>query len=286
MSSLSDSNWDINIDSSKKALGLNLNEIYKYKDLLILLIKKDIITIYKQTILGPAWFILQPLMTTLIFLFIFSNVANLSTDGIPGFLFYLSGITSWNLFSSSITKNSKTFLENMNVFSKVYFPRIVVPLSKCFSAFIEYFIQLLLFICFFIYYKYFNQHLIELQLYIVLLPIYLIMLSLSGLGIGLLFSSLTSKYRDFKFLIEYGVRLAIYLTPVAFPLSSIPEGKMKTIFQLNPISHIIEAMRFSFFGKGEFNELGLIYAFTFSIIMFLLGYFIFNRTEKTFIDNV
>ncbi len=278
--------WDIHIKPQKKWIDLNLREIYRYRDLLFLFVRKDIVTIYKQTILGPIWFIVQPLMSTLVFMFVFGNVAQLSPEGLPQDLFYLSGVVCWGLFSTSFTQNATTFITNMDIFGKVYFPRVIIPLSKVMSSFIGFGIQFSLFALFFGY-NWFKGENISMNSYVLFLPILLLILSGFGLGMGLIFSALTTKYRDLKFTIEYGTQLLMYLTPVIMPLKRVPES-MQYIFKANPVTHVIETFRYAFISEnaGQLDFLGIAYSAGVTVCILILGILLFNKTEQNFIDTV
>lgn len=279
--------WDLRIVPSRGWFDLRIRELIKYKDLLFLFVRKDIVTIYKQTILGPIWFIVQPLLSTLVYMFIFGKVANLSPTGPPQLLFYLSGVVCWTLFSTSFTQNATTFITNMNIFGKVYFPRIIIPISKITTSFINFGIQSCLYIVCFIYFYIADYDVSPNWNIFLYLPLFLFILSSLGLGMGLIFSSLTTKYRDLKFTVEYGTQLLMYLTPVILPLSKVPE-KMKIIFKANPITHVIEAFRaFSISNKaGAVDHMGLLYSTIVAIVVFFIGFIMFNKTEQKFIDTV
>jgi lipopolysaccharide transport system permease protein len=272
------------ITPRKSLLDFKFDEIWQYRDLLVLFFKRDITVTYKQTILGPLWFIIQPLLTTLMFLMVFGKIAGISTEGVPPILFYMGGITIWNFFADCLRLNSDTFVKNAGLFGKVYFPRIITPLSVVASNLVKFGIQLVLFLSIYFYFI-FSGTSIQPNATLFLLPVYLIILALLGLGFGLVVSALTTKYRDFTFLIQFGVQLWMYATPVIYPISKIPE-KYKYIILANPISSVVEAFKYSFTGKGFFNSTGLIYSLIFSIVVFVLGVSIFNRTEKTFMDTV
>jgi lipopolysaccharide transport system permease protein len=276
--------WDINISSKNSFFNLDITELWKYKDLIFMFVKRDVITIYKQTILGPIWFVIQPIMTMLIYIFVFGNIANISTDGLPHSLFYLSGIILWNYFSECFTQISETFTQNTEIFSKVYFPRLVIPFSKLFSSSIKLFIQFILFLIFFFYYK-LSLDIIDPSIWILLTPYLIVLLSGLGLGFGLIFTSLTSKYRDLKFLLQFGIQLLMFSTPIIYPLSSL-DGDLLFLMKLNPLSHIIESFKFSFLGKGFLSFNGIIYSSIFMILIVFLGVFIFTKTEKSFIDSI
>ena len=276
--------WDLHITSRKKILTLNLRELWNFKDLLLMFVKKDVITIYKQTILGPIWFFVQPIMTTLIFMFVFGNIANISTDGLPQSLFYLSGIVLWNYFSECFIQTSDTFLQNTEIFGKVYFPRIIIPVSKVFSGFIKFLIQFSLFLAIF-FFHFISNDLISPNVNILLTPIIVLIIAGYGLGLGLIFSSLTSKYRDLKFLLQFGVQLLMFSTPIIYPLSTL-DGNALIFMKLNPLTHLFEAFKYSFLGNGVLNYIGIIYSFSIMLIVLLISTIFFNRTEKNFIDSI
>ena len=281
---MEDKKWDLVIESDRALFDIKLRQLLRYKDLLFLFVKRDIAVVYKQTILGPIWFFLQPILTTVIYVFVFGNVANLSTDDIPKPLFYLSGIVIWNYFSECFMQTSDTFVQNAGVFGKVYFPRLISPLSVIISNLLKFFIQFTLFIVLYIYFLG-QGSTISPQIQIVLLPFYILMMSMLGLGFGLIFSSLTTKYKDLKFLIQFGVQLLMYATPIIYPLSSIPE-KYQLYFKLNPITHIIEAFKYSFLGKGYFSYEGLLYSFGIITVVLFVGILIFNKSERDYMDTV
>jgi lipopolysaccharide transport system permease protein len=276
--------WDLIIEPKSSLLELKLKPLIRYIDLLILFIKRDITVVYKQTILGPIWFFIQPIMTTVIYVFVFGNIAKISTDGIPQPLFYMSGIVIWNYFSECFMKTSDTFTQNAGIFGKVYFPRLITPLSVVASNAIKFLIQFILFILLYLFFILKGSH-FNFNITVILFPFYIILMALLGLGFGLIFSSLTTKYKDLKFLIQFGVQLLMYATPVIYPLSTI-SAKYKIYFQLNPITHIIEAFKYSFFEIGEFNLVWLGYSSFFTFIILIFGIIIFNKTEKDFMDTV
>lgn len=279
-----DNEWDLVIEPKRSWFKLNLKQVFQYKDLLFLFVKRDVITLYKQTILGPIWFFVQPILTMLIFVFVFGKIAKISTDGIPQPIFYLSGIILWNYFSECFNQTADTFTKNANIFGKVFFPRLVVPLSKVVSGLIKFCIQFCLFFAVFLYY-YFTTDSIKPSYLIVILPLLLLLMAGLGLGFGLIFSSLTTKYKDLKFLIQFGVQLLMYATPVIYPLSSIPE-KHQIWLQLNPLTHIIETFKTIFLGSGIFSWLGILYSSILMLIVLFSGIIIFNKTEQKFMDTV
>ena len=278
-------NWDLIITSHRGWFEFYLREIWQYRDLLRIYIHRNIITQYKQTILGPLWIIIPPVLTTLVFTVIFGNIANISTDGLPKPLFYMAGIITWNYFSTVLTSTSNSLAGNAGIFGKVYFPRIMIPLATLISSLVRYFIQLILFIGFMGYFLINNPKSIEIQFQLLwLLPVFIIIMGLQGLGFGLLFSALTAKYRDIRFLIGFGVRLLMYASPVIFPLSMVPE-KYKWIILANPMSAVIESFRYIFLGVGQISSNAILYSISFTGTLLVLGLLIFNQTEKDFIDN-
>lgn len=272
------------IKAKQSGFNSNFNEVWKYRDLLKMLVKRDVIIVYKQTILGPIWFVLQPILTAVIFTLVFGNIANLPSDGIPKFLFYLSGLVLWNLFSDSFIKTSDTFFTNQNIFGKVYFPRIIIPLGITCSSFIKFLVQFGLFIGFCIFH--FIKGNISPNWYIFSFPLILLFLAMLSTGLGLLFTSLTTKYRDLKFLLQFGVQLIMWLTPVAYPLSMVKSDKLMLLLKLNPITHFIELIKKGFLGTGFFDPLWFFYAMVISLLVFIFGLMVFNKTERDFIDRI
>lgn len=275
--------WDSVIEPRSSWLSINLRELYNYKDLVALFVRRDFVSQYKQTLLGPIWFFIQPVFTTLIFTVIFGKVAGIATDGIPQPIFYMSGVVIWNYFSDCLTKSSETFQLNQTLFGKVYFPRLIVPLSVIISNLIKLGVQLILLFGFILYYI-FNGHQL-LNAYLVLFPFYIIIIAFLGLGLGLIISSMTTKYRDLRFLIQFGVQLAMYATPIVYPLSIISESNRFWIL-LNPVSSVVEGFRFSLFGSGFISLEWTLYSLIVSIIVLFLGVVVFNRVERSFIDTI
>ena len=273
------------IEPKKKWLDVDLRGLWRYRDLYYMYIKRDIVTQYKQTILGPLWYIIQPLLTTIMYMFVFGGLAGISTDGIPQPLFYMAGITMWNYFSTCFTSCSEVFSHNANVFGKVYFPRLVVPLSSCTSNLIRMLIQLLMFIAIYIYYIATGQFTATLSFSVMLFPLFILMTGLHAMSWGLLFSSWTTKYRDLKFLISFGIQLFMYATPVIYPLSFAPE-RYRFILELNPLTPIFEAFKYSCLGSGTFSLLGILYSLIFLCVTMFFSVIIFNRTEQRFMDTV
>jgi len=278
-------NWEKTIKPTSGLLELNLKELWDYRDLIYMYIKRDIVTFYKQTIMGPLWFVIQPVLTTIMFMFVFGNLAGLSTDGIPQPLFYFSGIILWNYFADCLTRNSKIFIENQAVFGKVYFPRLVVPISITVSNLVRFFIQFIIFVFIYLYYFFQSESIVNPNIYLVLLPALIIIAAGLSLGFGIIFSSLTTKYRDLTFLLQFGVQLWMYITPVIYPLNSIPANKHWLIV-LNPMTSIIETFKFAAIGQGVFSWFHLLYSFIFMIVLLFVGIVIFNKVEKTFMDTV
>lgn len=250
-------------------------------------VKRDFVSFYKQTVLGPLWFFIQPIFTTIVFSFVFGNLAGISTDGLPKYLFYLTGITAWNYFSDCLTKTSTVFRDNVSIFGKVYFPRLIMPLSIVVSNLVRFGVQFLLMICMMVYFYFFpvkgtSFHITNA---IVIFPILIVLMALLGLGLGLIITALTTKYRDLTFLVTFGVQLLMYGTTVIYPLSAAPAEYRKYI-ELNPMTGIIEAFRYAFLGKGEFTFWSIGYSALFTIIVLFLGIVIFNKTEKNFVDTI
>jgi lipopolysaccharide transport system permease protein len=281
-----DETWSLVIRPKSRWWELRLTEVWQYRDLLWMFVRRDFVSVYKQTVLGPLWFFIQPLLTTLMFTLIFSGVAKIPTDGLPPMLFYMAGTTPWNYFATCLNKTSGTFVNNAGLFGKVYFPRLVTPISLVISNLIQFSIQFLLFFGFLAYYlaKGVDQLHPDLLMIVVLTPLLLLMMALLGLGSGILISSLTTKYRDLTFLVTFGVQLAMYATPVIYPVSSIPE-KYRIFIELNPMSAIIESFRAAYLGGPvPWGQLGISAAVTGFLL--LLGIIVFNRVERTFMDTV
>lgn len=276
--------WDLTIEPQTSLFELNLKDVWRYRDLLWMFVKRDFVSFYKQTILGPLWFFIQPLFTTIIYTLIFGGLANLSTDGLPQPLFYMAGITAWNYFADCITKTSTVFKDNANIFGKVYFPRLIMPLSIVASNLVRFGVQMLLL---FIIMGYYAMHDASFTITpaVLLFPVLVLLMALLGLGLGLIITALTTKYRDLAFLVTFGIQLLMYTTTVIYPLSSAPE-KYKTLISLNPMTGIIEAFRYAFLGQGQISINTLGYSTLFTIVVMVLGVVIFNKTEKTFVDTV
>jgi lipopolysaccharide transport system permease protein len=277
-------NWSEIIQPKTKLLDLRLNEVWRYRDLVMMFVRRDFVANYKQTILGPIWFFLQPLLTTLTFMFIFGRVAGLSPIGVPMMVFYLAGVTFWNYFSETLNKTATVFKDNAQMFGKVYFPRLTMPVSIVISNLVRFLIQFALFIAVWAYF-FLKEDSIHPNIYILLTPFLLLTMGILALGLGMIISALTTKYRDLIFLLTFGIQLLMYATPVIYPLSSISD-KYKWIILANPMSSIIETFRFAFLGSGIFNWAYIIYSFVFAIVILLAGTVVFNKVEKSFTDTV
>ena len=276
--------WTEEITPKTSLLDLNLKEVWHYRDLMFMFVKRDFVTFYKQTILGPLWFFVQPLLTTIMYVIVFGNIAKISTDGLPMMVFYLCGITFWNYFSECFTKTASVFKDNASIFGKVYFPRLVMPLSIVVSNLIKLSIQFFLFIVILLWYKFQGAN-VHPNMYILLTPYLIILMAIIALGAGMIISSLTTKYKDLIFLITFGIQLLMYATPVIYPLSTLP-AKYAFIIKANPLSAVIETLRFAFTGSGTFSWMHLGYSSVFAFVLLAIGAIIFNKVEKTFMDTV
>jgi lipopolysaccharide transport system permease protein len=282
-----DEDWDIEISAKNKLLDLKLKDVWHYRDLLLLLVRRDFVSFYKQTVLGPLWFFFQPLFTTIIYTFVFGNLAAIKTDGLPQPLFYLAGITAWNYFADCLTKTSTVFTANAGLFGKVYFPRLIVPLSIVVSNLIRFVVQMALFFLMMGIYIV-NGANVHPNAYLLLFPFLLLLMAMLGLGLGMIISALTTKYRDLSFLITFGIQLMMYLTTVIYPLSVVKEKypHYQWMVEYNPMTPIIEAFRYGFLGEGTFTILSLGITTVITTMILLAGTIIFNRVERTFIDTV
>ncbi|AHM58633.1 ABC transporter [Flammeovirgaceae bacterium 311] len=283
-SQLQEEDWTLIIRPQSSLFDLQLAEVWRYRDLMLLFVRRDFVTFYKQTILGPLWFFLQPILTTIIFTFVFGRVANLSTDGIPHVVFYLSGIVLWNYFAECVNKTSGTFTQNANLFGKVYFPRIVLPLSIVMSNLLRLGVQLLLFIGVWVYFFAKGAE-VAINAHALLFPVLILIMAALGLGLGMIISSMTTKYRDLTFLITFGVQLAMYASPVIYPISSL-DGDIRMLIMANPMTAIIETFRYGFLGEGTFSWALLGYSAGFSIVALYIGTIIFNKVQRSFMDTV
>lgn len=280
--------WLFEISATKKAVNFNVKELWHYRDLLLLFVKRDIVTFYKQTVLGPIWFVIQPLITSVIQFIIFSKIASIPSDGVPYFLFVLAGNILWFYFSDCLKATSETFTTNQSIFGKVYFPRIIMPLKVAVSNLIKFGIQFVFFIGVLIYYLYQDTP-ITVSPYVLLLPFLLLVIAFIALGAGMLISSLTVKYRDLNFVITFGISLFMYITPIVYPTSLVLEKidpKYHQLIYLNPLTGLFDFFKFAFLGSSSFDLGAIIYSVVFSIVIFFLGLVVFTRTEKSFIDVI
>jgi len=278
--------WDLDIEPRTRLFSLDLREVWNHGYLLMMFVRRDIVSVYKQTILGPLWFFIQPLLTTVTYTVIFGNIAQISTDGLPQTLFYMAGITIWNYFSETLTATSTTFTTNASIFGKVYFPRLVMPLSKAISGLVKFGIQYLLFIGFLAFFVARGSHVRpDLPGILLVTPVVVGIMAGIGLGLGLILSSLTTKYRDLTFLITFGINLLMYATPVIYPISSM-SAKFSWLIEANPLSWLVEAFRKVYLGAGELSVPGLLYSFGFMAVILLAGMLVFNKVEKNFMDTV
>jgi lipopolysaccharide transport system permease protein len=279
-----DDKWDLIISSEKNLISFDFMEILHYKDLIKLMIRRDFVSVYKQTIFGPLWFVFQPLMSTLVYMFVFGNIAQLGTDGIPQPLFYFSGTMLWSFFATTLQKCSDTFVNNAGLFGKVYFPRFTMPITYMVNSLFTLGIQFGFMLIFYLYYLITGYSFIP-TIWILATPIFIVQLAMLGMGFGIMTSAITTKYRDLRNLVSFGLSILMYATPVVYPISNVPP-KWKLLFQLNPVSPVIEMFRYSFLGSGNHDVLMLLYSLVASIIVFWIGLVTFSRNEKTFIDVI
>lgn len=279
--------WLFEITPKTSLLQFNIKEIWRYRDLLMLFVKRDVITLYKQTILGPLWYLIQPLFTSVIFTIIFNKVAGISTGEIPPFLFMLAGVTTWNYFKECLTATSDTFKKNEQIFGKVYFPRIIMPISIVISNLLKFGIQLLIFIAFYIYYVLSGADVLP-NIYVIFYPVVILFMGMMGLGLGMIISSMVTKYRDLSFLVAFGVQLLMYLSAVMYSISEIGSslGTYSWVIEYNPLAVLIELSRYMLLGDGQVNQLQLVITAVFSLVVLTMGSLIFNKTEKSFIDTI
>lgn len=279
--------WLYEITPKSSLFDLKLKEIWRYRDLLMLFVKRDIITLYKQTILGPLWYLIQPLFTSVIFTIIFNKVAGIGTGGIPPFLFMMAGVTTWNYFKECLTATSDTFKKNEQIFGKVYFPRLIMPFSIVISNLLKFLIQLGIFAAFYIYYLLMGEE-INPSKYIIAYPIVILLMGMIGLGLGMIISSLVTKYRDLTFLVAFGVQLLMYVSAVMYPIAEIGKSLkgIAWVIEYNPLSVLIELSRIMLLNEGTVNGMQLGITAVFSIVVLIVGTLIFNKTEKSFIDTI
>jgi lipopolysaccharide transport system permease protein len=281
---LDGADWTLVIRPQRGWLDLRLGELWTYRDLVLLFVRRDFVAVYKQTILGPLWYLIQPLLTTLTFTVIFGKIAGLPTDGLPQFLFYMSGTVIWSYFADCLTKTANTFNSNARLFGKVYFPRLAVPVSILISNLITFAIQFVFFLAFVAYFALSGADLRP-NLWMLAFPLLLLIMAGLGLGLGMLISALTTKYRDLRFLVSFGVSLLMYATPVIYPASSIPQ-RFQLFIKANPLTPIVETFRYAFLGAGSVHPLELVYSLGFMLVIVLLGLVVFNHVEATFMDTV
>jgi lipopolysaccharide transport system permease protein len=277
-------NWTMTIRPQRAWWDLHLGDLWRYRDLVRLLVWRDFVATYKQTVLGPLWYFLNPLFSTIIFTIIFSNVAKLSTDGLPPFLFYMAGNTIWTYFSVCLTGTANTFIANAGLFGKVYFPRLAIPLSTVISNLLSFALRLMMFLIFLLYF-YLTGANIHPNAWAFFLPFLLIIMAGLGLGFGIIISSLTTKYRDLQQFLGFGVQLMMYATPVIYPLSTVPD-KWKWLLLANPVTPVVEIFRLGFLGVSSASPISILYSFFFMIVTLAIGVLIFNRVENTFMDTV
>lgn len=282
--------WLFEITPNRKLIDINLKEIWRYRDLLVLFIRRDIVAIYKQTILGPLWFFIQPIFTSIIQFIVFGKIAEIPSDGVPYFLFVLAGNTLWGFFSHSLNASSKTFSANKAIFGKVYFPRAIMPISTTVSGLVKFFIQLGLFVAVLVYMMS-NGAPIRPNILLLTFPLLIIIMGLIAMGLGMMVTSMTTKYRDFSFFMTFAVSLFMYVTPVVYPTSlaiekAVQAGINPNLIYLNPLTGLFDLFKYAFLGEGLLNWYAIGYSVVFSIIVYLLGLVIFNRTEKSFMDTI
>ncbi len=278
--------WDLVIGTRNSMFDLRLKELWEYKDLLFLLVKRDYIAFYKQTILGPLWFFIQPLMTMAMYVLIFRNIAGITTGPIPAPLFFIVNIIAWNYFSECLNKTSTVFKDNANVFGKVYFPRLILPFSIVISSLVRFGVQFILFIIIFLFYIFFKGYHFQFTPYLLLVPVFIALMALFGLAAGMIISAMTTKYRDLVFLVTFGVQLFMYATPVIYPLDYPKNELVRKAISLNPLTPIFEGLRKALLGHGYFQWSSLAYSAGIIVVLTIAGMLIFNKTEKDFIDTV
>lgn len=278
-------NYHIHISSDHKWFDLKLKEVWRYRDLIWLFTKKSFTVTYKQTVLGPAWLFINPIITSFIYTFVFGSIAGMGTDGIPQILFYLSGTAMWTFFSNALTKNASTFTANAGVFGKVYFPRLTTPISNVMASAIQFLIQFIIVVIFLVIYI-ITGEVTPNWAFLWVIPLVLIHLGIMGMGLGIIISSMTTKYRDLSVLVGFGVSLLMYATPVVYPLSQLDDGILKTIIMINPITMPIEIYRYALLGVGNINLLYLAISVIFTLVVIVFGIMVFNRVERNFMDTV
>ena len=281
---MNDEKWDLIIGSKTKFLNFNFKELYLYRDLIYMFVKRDFVIFYKQTILGPLWYVIQPIITSIVFTIIFGKLANIPTDESPPFLFYMCGVVAWGYFATCLSLTSNTFAKNNEIFGKVYFPRLVVPIANAIIALFQFFIQFIIFLFFYFYY-YLSGIETSINFFIFFLPLVIFQMALLGLGFGILISALTTKYRDLTFVMSFAVQLWMFATPIVYPLSIIPE-KYKIFSALNPMTSVVEIFKLSFFGSSSIEFIHIFLSILITLMIFLFGLFLFGRMEKNFMDTI
>lgn len=282
---IAEQQWDLVIGPKDKWYDLRLAELWDYRDLIVIFVRRDLVSVYKQTVLGPVWFFLSPLFTVIMFTFVFNRIAGISTDGIPAPVFYLGGTTLWNYFSACFNGASSTFIANASIFGKVYFPRLAAPIAMVISNLFKFGIQMLMFLAFLFYYMLQEGSTLHFTPYIALFPLLVLLMGGMALGVGIIISSFTTKYRDLTYFIGFGISLLMYATPVIYPVSAIPDD-YRWLVDINPIAPLIEMFRLGFTGSGTVTVGGMLYSTAFTAAALLLGVVLFHKTEKTFMDTV
>jgi lipopolysaccharide transport system permease protein len=277
--------WDLVIKPRTRLLDIDLGELWRYRDLMLLFVRRDFIAQYKQTVLGPLWHFIQPILTTMMFLMIFGRIARIPTDGVHPIVFYMSGITLWNYFSQCLTSTSNTFIQNAGIFGKVYFPRLIMPAAVIISNIIRLGIQFILLVIVIVWFH-FHGYPFTFNMYLLLIPCFIFLMAGIAFGLGIMISSVTTKYRDFAVLLTFIVQLLMYATPIVYPLSYVESLGYGWIIRLNPLTPVVEAFRYAIFQKGMFSGFDLAYSFGFMVFVLLAGVLLFNKVEKSFVDTV
>lgn len=277
--------WDLEITPRDRLLSLDWKEIWRYRDMFVLFVDRNFRTAYKQTILGPLWFVITPVLSVIVYVAVFGGIANIPTDGIPPILFYLLGISVWSYFSSCLTSTSNSFVTNADIFGKVYFPRIIMPLVAVTTNLLTFAIQLAIFAAFYIYYIAIGTELV-IHWQIVLFPVLILLLAFMSVGFGMIFSSMTTKYRDLQIMLAKIISLWVYITPVIYPLSMVTNPKLHLAMSLNPVTPVMEAIKYSLLGQGQFSWLWLGYSALFTLVLLIIGLMLFNKVQKSFMDTV
>ncbi len=290
MDNSSQQQWTTIIKPRTGWFDIDLKELWQYRDLVVMFVKRSFATLYKQTILGPAWILINPLLTTVIFTVVFGNIAGLAESGVPSFLFYMAGNAIWSFFASCITGTANTFVTNAGLFGKVYFPRLTMPISQVVISFINLLIQMLMFFCFWVWFYFFGQEYgtVQMNLWVLALPAVLLLVMVMGLGVGIIVSSLTTKYRDLAIVVSFGVQLWMYATPVVYSMSEIAAGspRLLVLMRLNPMTEPVQVFRYALLGCGEISPAWLLYSAVVALVTLVAGVVLFSRVEKTFMDTV